>query len=426
MPQADIEINAVASSNEDLPINTLVQFSNNDVGDESTYAWSIISQPPGAADAFSSLIIENPTLTPLKEDTYLVQLIVDQGLAGESVDRKLFRVRRLKTDAALIAVSETTQGTQNAWAYPQNETLGKILNRIYDGIIIVAQASEPLTVGATVELSATTIIKSGLPGAERVPNASNINATDPNVVSKIVGIAVGQPNGSTSVTTNDMVLVRMEGLFDVAHTGTPAVGDFVFMNDSGVLSLTPGTNRRQLGVVIDATPGAWRAFLTTLTHEHSTHALGGPLHTSATLAELNALVSDANMDDSGDGRIPLDYQSEIEVTRDTTSSTGLVTKIVMTTPALTGTYRVSWSCAVDMDTDTQIVGVQLSNITDGGTVGTARTRRLRNPGDRQTESSIGLVVFTGGVKQFRLQWLSGSAVAVAGISDAVIELWRVA
>ena len=48
MPQAAIEINAVEASDENLPIDTLVQLSNNDVGDETTYLWEIVSQPPGA------------------------------------------------------------------------------------------------------------------------------------------------------------------------------------------------------------------------------------------------------------------------------------------------------------------------------------------------------------------------------------------
>jgi len=42
-------------------------------------------------------------------------------------------------------------------------------------------------------------------------------------------------------------------------------------------------------------------------HHAQQHALGGSDHTSATLAQLNALISDANVDDDGDARPPLSH-----------------------------------------------------------------------------------------------------------------------
>jgi hypothetical protein len=296
MPQADIEINAVAASNEDLPIDTLVQLSNNDVGDESTYDWSVISQPPGPADLLSAANIENPTLIPKKEDTYLIQLIVDQGLPGESIDRKLFRIRRFKTDAALIATAESIQGTQGAWSLPQNETLDQLLNHVYDGTVIIARAGGALTTGAAVQLDDVVIIKAGLPGAENVPQVNTINATDPTIATKIVGIVVGKPNGDPTVLVNDMVLVRLAGFFDLALVGSPALGDPVFINDSGVLSLVQGTTRKKAGVVIDDTAGAWKAFLNNLTEEGGPHAIGGGFHLVDTLANVNSKISGGNLD----------------------------------------------------------------------------------------------------------------------------------
>lgn len=270
MPQAIIEINSVAASNNDLPINTLVQLSNDDAGDESTYLWSILSQPPGAADALSSTTIENPTITPQKEDTYLIKLIVDQGLAGESTDIKLFRIRRLKTDNALIATQETIEGPQNAWSLPQNETLSSLDNRIFGGDIIVAQAAGALTVGTTVAFDAVNIIKAGLPGAENVPRASAINATDATITTKALGVVISKPDGSTTILANDMVLVRMSGLLDITQTGTPTVGDNVFVSDGGVPSLIPGINFRLIGAVVDPTAGAWKVFLNTDQRRDST------------------------------------------------------------------------------------------------------------------------------------------------------------
>jgi len=42
-------------------------------------------------------------------------------------------------------------------------------------------------------------------------------------------------------------------------------------------------------------------------HHNQQHALGGSDHTSATLAQLNTLVSDATLDDSGDARTPTSH-----------------------------------------------------------------------------------------------------------------------
>ena len=148
MPQADIEINGTAASDEDLPINTLVQLSNNDVGDESTYLWEIVSQPTGPVDALSATNIEGPTLTPLKEGTYLLQLTVDQGLPTEQVDRKLFRIRVIKTFVGLIAAEETVEADPTeGWKTRQNDTLRRYGDLAVGGIVIACQSNEARSVG---------------------------------------------------------------------------------------------------------------------------------------------------------------------------------------------------------------------------------------------------------------------------------------
>lgn len=262
MPQAIIEINGTAASDEDLPINTLVQLSNDDVGDESTYLWEIIDQPPGAADALSSTSIENPTITPQKEHTYLIQLTVDDGLPTEVVDRKLFRVRELKTDAALISIQETTEGVDSAWGIDQNENLQRLNDRIFGGTVIACLANGALNAGDTVTPTGVATIKSGLPGEERLPDVSPIDGTDAAIASKIIGVVVSTPDGTAAVLNNTVCLVRFSGVFDVAtFTGTPSAGDPVYVSDAGAPALAPGTYTRTIGTVADATAGAWKPFL---------------------------------------------------------------------------------------------------------------------------------------------------------------------
>jgi len=450
MPQADIEINGVASSNEDLPINTLVQLSNNDAGDETTYTWEIVNQPEGPADALSNTGIENPTITPQKEDTYLIRLTVDQGLPTEVVDTKLFRVRRFKTDAVLVAVGEAQAGTKGAWSFDQNETLNKLLQRLYTGQIIVAQAAGPITVGAVVQLDDTNTIKAGLPGEERVPRASNVNATDPAIASKVVGVALGQPNGSGVVIAGDMLLVRVNGLLDLPNVGAPALGDPVFVSDAGTLALAQGTNRRKIGTVTDATPGAWRAFLSTLTEEAGVlpvHALGGPFHGADTLANLNSKVIGGNLDFDTASRPPsgpaggglsgnypnptlnlifgTDYSYVEDIPLSTTTSAVFQNKLQSLTGALTGTYRVAWWAVVRQTNTGDAVQARLFEGFTASQIGAIQEIEPKDVNDRKFVGGFHHVVLSAQPTNYIIQWREQRG-STAGIEDAHIEIWRVA
>ena len=262
MPQADIEINGTAASDEDLPLSTLVQLSNNDVGDESTYLWEVVSQPPGTADVLSSAVIENPTITPLKEHTYMLQLTVDLGLPTEAIDRKLFRVRHLATAAALVGTEETTEGVDGAWSIDQNENLQALIDRIYGGTVVVCQANGAVNAGATVTPTGVAVLKAGLVGEENVPDVSPIDGTDAAIATKVVGVVMGDPKGTAAVADGEVCLVRFAGLLDVVtFTGAPTAGDPVYVSDAGAPALAVGSNSRTIGVVIDATGGAWKPFL---------------------------------------------------------------------------------------------------------------------------------------------------------------------
>lgn len=264
MPQADIEFNGTAASDEDLPINTLVQLSNNDVGDESTYDWEIVSQPAGTADALSSLTIENPTLTPKKEDAYLVQLTVDLGLPSEVVDRKLFRIRRLKTFNRLVAAEETIEAdSDEGYKTAQNATLADHDNRLVTGTVLCGVAGTALSIGDIAKVTEIATIKSTLPGEEVLPELSAALATVADVTSIPVAMVIGAPDGTGAVGIGDLVLVRYLGLFlEATFTGVPsAIGDPVYISDTGVPALAVGTNTRQLGVVANFGAGEYTVFV---------------------------------------------------------------------------------------------------------------------------------------------------------------------
>lgn len=121
------------------------------------------------------------------------------------------------------------------------------------------------------------------------------------------------------------------------------------------------------------------------------------------------------------------YQTAISTGR-TTYSTDVAfqTKVTLTTGALTGTYRVGWSCVLDGAVTNQNFEAQLYNVTDAAIVGVVRNMRPSNVGERYSMSGFAEVTFTGALKSFAIQYRTTNSGNAVGISDARIEIWRVA
>ncbi|TPV96179.1 MAG: hypothetical protein B7733_06105, partial [Myxococcales bacterium FL481] len=82
--------------------------------------------------------------------------------------------------------------------------------------------------------------------------------------------------------------------------GTPTAGPATIVaGDVGKLARQLDDN--SLHLLTGVGPLTWTAV--GLTHDQ-VHALGGPDHTASTLAQLNALISDATLDDAGSPRTP--------------------------------------------------------------------------------------------------------------------------
>jgi hypothetical protein len=120
------------------------------------------------------------------------------------------------------------------------------------------------------------------------------------------------------------------------------------------------------------------------------------------------------------------YQTAITLARTTTTNVVFQPKVTLTTPALTGTYRVGYTCVVDSAGNNHEVGVRLYNSTDAVVLGTARIIRNATATPLPSTGGFGEVVFTGAAKTFILQWNSTDGATVVGCQDARVELWRVA
>lgn len=260
MPAADIEINGVAASDDDLPINALVQLSNADIGGEITYLWEILDQPEGTADALSSSSLENPTFTPKKEGTYLLRLTVNFSLASEKRDTKIVGIRHLKTNERIPAALETFEGdTAKGWKPAVNRVLALTddVSRDANLVVVVLPAAAVPAIGHIVRFSGTSLIKTGLPGEERLLKVDKALATVAANVNGTLAIVVTTPTGDAPAA-NGLAIARRWGLVELDFAGSPAVGDPVYVDDAGTAALVAGSNSRKIGRVVESSAGVYR------------------------------------------------------------------------------------------------------------------------------------------------------------------------
>lgn len=119
-----------------------------------------------------------------------------------------------------------------------------------------------------------------------------------------------------------------------------------------------------------------------------------------------------------------DYQGAGSRARSTTTSSSFQTKVTLTTPVLTGTYRVVWQAVIDQTNTQDSVEVRLQNTTLGSSVGTFQRMEPKDIDNQIFAGGAGGVVFAAQTMDFEIQWRQQDG-STAGIQDAVIEIWRV-
>lgn len=260
MPAASITINGSAGSDDNLPIGVLVQLDNQNTGGELTYDWTFLDQPPGPTDSFSNAAIRNPQFTPTKEGTYLIQLVVNLGLATEQSQKVIAAVRQLTTNQRIIAAGETTEDGVRGWAAANNANLLAINSLIANpGVIVgVNDSGGTLSTGQVVRVVALATIKAGLPGEQQVAGFDIATAATLAQVDELLCVVESAVTGGGTIANGELMNTRYIGIplnssgAPQTFPGTATVGDPVYLDDAGALSLTQGTVRRQLGSVADA------------------------------------------------------------------------------------------------------------------------------------------------------------------------------
>ena len=254
MPSADIRVNALVPP-QNVPINTVANFSNASTGGETTFAWTLLDQPEGPPDA---LVPAGPTATlnPQKEGSYLIQLVVNTGTNTEVRNIAKVDVLNFIDGRSYPAAGETTeQNLTRGWAEEANRLFGDLTSIRKDpgqvaGVIAVNGTAANQTV---LFISGTVEIKSTLPGAERLPLfdiANGSSATEMAGSLFLLTKSVTNTASPSAPVANDVIWALADGMVYEANLGGGAIGDAVYVSNAGTLALTPGTIVRSVGQIV--------------------------------------------------------------------------------------------------------------------------------------------------------------------------------
>lgn len=260
MPTVAIRINgAAAGPNLDLPINTLVTLTNNDNTGVTTWNWSFITRPEGSAAAIASASSATSTFTPDVEGTYLIQLVVNQALVTQASGRTVAAVLFVKTRQRAPAGREATEADATlGWSLANNRVLKQVTDVAADPMQVVAVISGESghavwTKGDVAAANGTSLIKTGLPGQERLMRVDLV-FSDPASEWEHRPLFVFERavSGAGTAAPGQLAVFRHVGLIqDVSDApNTPVVDDIVYLDDNGRLSTVAGGITRILGRVV--------------------------------------------------------------------------------------------------------------------------------------------------------------------------------
>lgn len=270
MASAQIVVNGIPGSRTDITFNTTVLLSNQNNAGVTSWNWYLLSQPEGTPTvALTGGTTATPQFNATKEGSYLIKLVVNAGLAGEATDQVVAAVRELETGDRIPAAGETTevQATEG-WA---NTSLNPILqlatrlqnNGLISGVLNSAFGGT-LTAGEVVYINGATSIGAGS-NARQVPVFSKALATTQAHMNGVLGVMLRnlEAGGGGTATANQRIQVQLMGAYPstVIMAAGGAVGDKVYVTNTGNLSLSAGSISRQVGTVASVSGTTYRVFL---------------------------------------------------------------------------------------------------------------------------------------------------------------------
>lgn len=281
MVAALITVDAVVGSDDDRTVGALVTLANVADGDESTYQWDILSQPPGGTDVLSSGSALSPTFTPTKAGSYLIRLIVDAALATRRENRVIVAVRHQRSGLRAPALGEGTEvqntGSDSPGWRKSLCDLYALADRTFGdtGRVLVK-------VSGTVSPNSVVALQGRFTGANQyevlpltnnglVPVVAPVTATE-DTTKLLVGVvedvvqANSAPMNANGPWADPFAVVRFFGRPErflnsmsniPAEDGATPDAELVFLSDTGTVSRTPGTYRRALGYLLSESAASY-------------------------------------------------------------------------------------------------------------------------------------------------------------------------
>ena len=117
-------------------------------------------------------------------------------------------------------------------------------------------------------------------------------------------------------------------------------------------------------------------------------------------------------------------QTASDATRTTTTSATYGTKITITTGANTGTYLVSWTCALDTTVKAKSAKARLYNSTDA-TVLSEQIIETSQVTDKLGAGGVAIITLAGVAKTINLEFCSAVGGDTTGCQYAYMTIWRI-
>ena len=233
--------------------------------DASSYAWVVLSKPPGSSAPITNALSKSCSVSLSAEGSYLIQLTINAGTLFTETATCAPAIRELESHERIPALGETTENTD--WAQAAVDRILKRVARMEDvgvAVGVLANAIPATGLSNTYQINDVVLVngKVGLSSgddARNVPQYAHAWAGSRRYVDGVLGVIEGVVDGS-SLAVGKRVRVRHTGLVE-GLTGSPLVGDPVYVNNSGRLSLLPGTVVRQVGTVAAAAGGSYDAMI---------------------------------------------------------------------------------------------------------------------------------------------------------------------
>src|SRR3990172_13081551 len=128
MASAEIEINGVAGSEEDLELGVEVTLTNVDDTGVTDWLWELLDIPTGSIAVLADETTDTATFTPDVEGSYLIKLTVN---TNEDTDTAIAAVKTLRNRIRIPAAGERTEtSATRGWAEARNAAIARLAKLI--------------------------------------------------------------------------------------------------------------------------------------------------------------------------------------------------------------------------------------------------------------------------------------------------------